>query len=59
MVNDFLKKASYRMPGLKKVKFHAAVQTKNLCYLISIGKKKNGASSLQKVYCLMDKEWQF
>lgn len=47
------------MPGLKNVKFHAPVQTKNLCYLISIEKKINRASSLQKVYCLMDKEWQF
>ena len=26
MVNDFLKKTSYGMPGLKKVKFHAPVQ---------------------------------
>lgn len=28
------------MPGLKNVKFHAPVQTKNLCYLINIEKKK-------------------
>ena len=55
----FLKKTSYGMPGLKKVKFRAPVQTKNLCYLISIEKKINRASSLQKVYCSMDKEWQF
>lgn len=56
----FLKKTSYGMPGLKNVKFHAPDQTKNLCYLINIEKKKiNRASSLQKVYCLMDKEWQF
>ena len=39
MVNDFLENASYRMPGLKKVMFHAPVQTKNLCYLISTEKK--------------------
>lgn len=60
VVNDFLKKASYGMPGLKKVTFHAPVQAKNLCYLISTEKKTiNGASTLQKVYCLIDEEWQF
>lgn len=37
----FFKKTSYGMPGLKNVKFHAPVQTKNLCYLINIEKKKN------------------